>query len=378
MHNGTHVDADLRGPGPAMNASDELEPLLTALRNLRRGRRRAALITITRTRGATFRRVGTRMLVYEDGSTVCELSGGCPQRDIVTRALDAIADETPRQVRYDADSGLDVLMEMGCSGELEVLIEPLADTGTQAYVAALSACLEQRREGRLVTVYADDGDTVPTRHALWCGDELRHDGIADVALLARLRTQAQAAPVSATRTVVTTARGRFTVLVERLLPPHALIVIGSSAAARALLPLATLLGWSTMLVDIDAAHLHAATLPAGIRALCATPAELVARACPDAATAVVVMTHNLQQDADYLAALRGVPLAFVGLLGSRRRVQHVLDLATTSGMDVHAPVGLDIGSESPAEIALSIVAEIVAVSRGHQGGSLRDLTGAIH
>jgi xanthine dehydrogenase accessory factor len=359
-----------------MNAADELEPLLTALRDVQSGGRRAALITLTRTRGATFRRVGTRMLVYEDGATVCELSGGCPQRDIVAHAMQAMASGRARLVRYDEASGLDVLMEMGCGGELEVLVQPLDASSELAGMDALARCLRQRREGMLATVFAHDGEVVAPRQAVWCGGELVHDGFADEALHTALQGQLPTPPERPVSRVVTTVDGRFDVLVERVLPTPALVVIGSSTAAQALLPLAGALGWSATLVDFDAERLHAVPLPAHARAVCAQPAGLVAAVQPDAATSVVVMTHNLHKDADYLAALRGVPLAYLGLLGARGRVRRVIGLAGATDMDIHGPVGLDIGSESPSEIALSIIAEILAATRGRPGGPLRALPGA--
>lgn len=361
-----------------MNSFDELEPLLAALRGLRSGERHAALITLTRTRGATFRDVGTRMLVYEDGATVCELSGGCPQRDLIVHAMEAMSRNEVRRVRYDAESGLDVLMEMGCGGELEVMVEPLEAGSDLAFADALDACLARRREGRLATVFAQDGQARPTRHALWCEDALVHDGLADDALLDAVRERVMTMPQRPGSVEVTTGQGRFEVLVERVSPPHALVVIGSSTAARALLPLARTLGWSITLVDFDAERLDTLSLPPDIRTMCAQPDALVDAVQPDAATSVVVMTHNLHKDADYLAALREVPLAYLGLLGARGRVRRVVDLAGVEGMDIRGPVGLDIGSESPAEIALSIVAEIVAATRGRPGGPLRGRTGEIH
>ena len=361
-----------------MNGSDELQPLLAALRDLRSADRRAALITLTRTRGATFRDVGTRMLVHQDGTSVCELSGGCPQHDIMAHAREVLASGEVRRVRYDEESGLDVLMEMGCGGELDVLVEPLDGSSDLAWVEALTTCLEQRREGRLATVFARNGETLPTRHAVWCGDELLYDGIADESLRETIEGLAHGFPERPASTVVETARGRFEVLIERIPPPHALVVVGSSTAARALLPLAVSLGWPTTLVDFDAERLRDAAVPQGVRTLHAAPSGLTDALRLDAATSLVVMTHNLHKDADYLAAVSGMPLAYVGLLGARGRVKRVLELADLTDRDVHGPVGLDIGSRSPAEIALSIVAEILAVIRGRPGSPLRGLDGTIH
>src|SRR5699024_3897380 len=100
-----------------MSPAPELATLIRALRDARRGGQPAALATLTATRGAAFRHAGTRMLVHADGHVVCELSGGCPQRDIMRRALAVIASGKPELARYNADLGLDVLMEMGCGGE---------------------------------------------------------------------------------------------------------------------------------------------------------------------------------------------------------------------------------------------------------------------
>ena len=361
-----------------MNACDELMPLLDALLGVGAGDRRAALITLTRTRGPTFRDVGTRMLVFEDGETVCELSGGCPQRDLIAHAMQAMDQGTTRRVRYDTESGLDVLMEMGCGGELDALVEPLDASSDLDYVVALATCLERRREGRLATVFAHDGQARSTRHAVWCGDELLHDGLADASLLAAIRDRAGDLPPRPASDVLTTDRGQFEVLIERVPPPHALVVIGSSTTAQALLPLADMLGWTTTLVDFDASRLRAASVPRGIRALCAQPSGLVEAVQPDADTSVIVMTHHLHKDADYLAALRDVPLAYLGLLGARGRVRRVVDLADAHGLDIHGPVGLDIGAESPAEIALSIIAGILAATRRRAGGPLRGPAGGGH
>src|ERR1700729_361739 len=140
-----------------MNSAHELSTLIDALRTLRRDTQpQAALATLTRTRGSTFRRPGTRMLVFGDGRVVCELSGGCPQRDIVVRAQEVIASTLPRLIRYNADSGLDVLLEMGCGGELEVLIEPLATAHAVGFFDSLAQCLNDRRCAHMATLYCVD------------------------------------------------------------------------------------------------------------------------------------------------------------------------------------------------------------------------------
>ena len=363
-----------------MNSAQELGTLITALRALSDDAApSAALATLVRTRGSTFRRAGTRMLVLADGSVVCELSGGCPQRDIVVRALQVIADGRPRVISYNAESGLDVLMEMGCGGELEVLLEPLTQAGAIDFVEALSRCLTMRQSARMATLFAIDGAVVMPRRLLWSGDDMLYDGFDDPALVNAVADSIAAndSPRALSLRLAST-HGDIDILVEPVIPPHALIVIGSSAAARALLPVASALGWQTTLVDHDPERLRATELPAGLRAVCASPQSVRATLPLDAHSSVVVMTHNLERDVAYLAALRGSPIAYLGTLGSRERVVRMRGNGLLRGMRLHAPAGLDIGSETPEEIALAVAAEIMAVINGRSGGPLRDNEGAIH
>jgi xanthine dehydrogenase accessory factor len=363
-----------------MNSAHELSTLIAALRSLHHDdSTKAALATLMRTRGSTFRRPGTRMLVLGDGSVVCELSGGCPQRDIVARAREVMASGEPRLVRYNADSSLDVLIEMGCGGELEVFIEPLLTTHDTDFISALSRCLDARRDIHLATVFSIDDTPIMPGRLVWDETGVMHDSMRDAGLAQSIL--AQASPAWERRARMLTLpfmRGIAGVLMETISPPHALVVIGSSAAARALLPLASALGWQTTLVDNDPDRLQAGGLPAGLNTVCSTPENLLANLPLDAHSSVVVMTHNLEHDVAYLHALKNAPVAYIGALGSRDRVARMRENTALSGLHLHAPAGLDIGSETPEEIALAIAAEIMAVINRRNGGSLRDNHGAIH
>jgi len=363
-----------------VNSAHELITLIDALRSLHGADGPpAALATLTRTRGSTFRRAGTRMLVFGDGQVVCELSGGCPQRDIVLRAQEVIARGKPSLVNYNTESGLDVLMEMGCGGELEVLIEPIGLPHASDFVDALARCLEHRHRAHLATLFAINDKVVMPRRLLWCDAAIRHDDLGDTALSEAVMTAAGRHESGRARTLrIPSPAGTADVLIELIAPTHALVVIGSSAAARALLPLANALGWRTVLVDQDSQRLQAADLPTSALKVCASPATIRERLPLDTHSSVVVMTHNLEQDIAYLAALRGAPVAYLGALGSRERVGRMRHEPALRGLRLHAPAGLDIGSETPEEIALAVTAEIMAVINGRDGGPLRDNQGAIH
>jgi xanthine dehydrogenase accessory factor len=363
-----------------MNSAHELNTLIHALRRLHRdASSKAALATLTRTRGSTFRRAGTRMLVFDDGRVVCELSGGCPQRDIVARAKEVIANATPRVIQYNAQSGLDVLMEMGCGGELEVLIEPLLTIHDTDFIDTLTACFDRRQPVHMATLFAVDDEAVMPQRLLWNGHAILHDSVNDGALVDAIIESVVSNDTGRAATLrLSSPRGTADVLVEAIAPPHALVVIGSSAAARALLPLASALGWQTTLVDHDPARLNVSDLPEGLKTVCASPSSLTNALPLDAHSSVVVMTHNLEHDVAYLGALKNSPVAYLGALGSRDRVARMRDNTALAGLHVHAPAGLDIGSETPEEIALAIAAEIMAVINQRNGGSLRDNDGTIH
>jgi len=319
------------------------------------------------------------MLVMGDGSVVCELSGGCPQRDIVARAQEVMANGETRLVRYDSESGLDVLMEMGCGGELEVLIEPLTAPHALDFAGSLLHCLEARQPARLATFFALDGSPVTPRRQLSTARETVFDALADPAL-SKAVAAATAAQAASTATVVSlsTPHGVADVLIESADPRHALVVVGSSAAALALLPVASALGWQTTLVDHDPERLRALQLPARLHAICATPDQLIGAISLDQHSSVVVMTHNLERDLAYLAALSDAPVAYVGALGSRERATRMRSNPQLDRLQLHAPAGLDIGSETPQEIALAVAAEIMAVINRRGGGPLRDNEGTIH
>lgn len=353
-----------------MSSAAEWRALIDAIESLADGAS-AALATLIRTRGSTFRHAGTRMLVHADGRVVCELSGGCPQRDIVERARKVIRDGMPMCVGYNAESGLDVLMEMGCDGELEVLIEPIGRANAMAWLAPLDASLRGRRPATLATWFARDGATIAPRRALSDGTKGNASACGTLReALARPR------PERADVIAVSDAGSHDEVLLEPVQPPHALIVIGGNATAHALLRLAGILGWQTTLVDNDPRRLDVSGLSPGPATCCTEPGRLREAIAIDPQTSVVAMTHNFARDVAYLNGLEGVPLAYVGALSSRTRATRLLDELEAPGWMLHAPAGLDIGANAPEEIALAIAAEIMAVQRAREGGSLLATAGA--
>ncbi|MGQ0701341.1 MAG: XdhC family protein [Panacagrimonas sp.] len=362
-----------------MNTPQEFAPLLAGLRTLPSASG-AALATLTRTSGSTFRRAGARMLVYGDGRVVRGLSAGCPEQDIVARAREAIAADAARVVRYDREQGFDTLLEMGCGGELEVLIEPLRTAADCRFAEVIDTCLQARRCGVLATIFSLDGTCLP-RPRRWIGSqELLFDELQDPELsqqVGELAASLTARDKPTTRSFVT-KHGRVEALIEHLQPVCAALLFGVNASALALARTLAQLGWTVTLIDHRAERPPNESLPDGVRWL-QCPAGQVATALQfDHRTFAVVMTHNLERDIEYVHALRTAPLAYLGAIGARRRAASMFEATGLRAPQLRAPAGLDIGSETPEEIALAIAAEMLAVANDTSGGALSATREPIH
>jgi xanthine/CO dehydrogenase XdhC/CoxF family maturation factor len=363
-----------------MNSAAEFQRLLAGVRTVEAGNfaQRVALATIVRTHGSTFRRAGASMLVHEDGRVVCALSGGCPEQDIIKRARAAIASDRPEIARYNDESAGDLLFEAGCGGELDVLIEPLARPSDIQFFDVLAQLHAQRRSGFIATAYAQRGKalTPRPRRLIW------HDAVAwsdfDDAQLSDAIMAIGAAMPASTRALVQSldgAAGRFDILFEGVRPVHALIIVGANPIAAALANCAGQLSWKTVVVD---QRELATKLPAETLFIRSSPATVLQNIPLDVHSSAVVMTFNVERDIEWLSALAQAPLAYLGAIGSRERAARMHATVTNRHTPLHAPAGLDVGSETPEEIALAVSAEILAVLNAREGLSLGKSAMTIH
>jgi xanthine/CO dehydrogenase XdhC/CoxF family maturation factor len=331
----------------------------------------AALATITRTAGSTFRHAGSRMLVHADGEVVCALSGGCPHRDIVERAKSVISEGRAQLARYNRESSFDVLMEMGCGGELEILIEPLSDSQDTRFLHVIAQMHERREPGFMATVFARNGVAVrPLR--LVNGSNQMWSAFEDVQMSQRLVALGVGADLhfSASTQYMQDANGSLDVLIERLQLPQVLILIGINAVSLALAEFAAALGWRGVLVDHRTGSDIPTELPGGISVMHASPNDLLGRIPADAHCAALVMTFDVEHDLAYLRALAQAPMGYLGAIGSRARAARMRTAVAGGKIPLNAPAGLDLGAENPQEIALAIAAEILAHCNERSVGSL--------
>ena len=325
---------------------------------------RLVLATVMSVEGSVYRGAGARMVVHANGATVGAVSGGCLEADVVARTPDVLAAGAPELLRYDTRTTDDVLLGlgMGCQGIIELLLEPLSGSSlTDA--AAYYARIARRREpvSLLTLVRTIDGVAIGSRLLV---DDAGRPLEGDVALMGLSEHVAR----------------------EDIAPTISLVICGGGTDAIPLARLAKDLGWHVAVVDHRAAFTTTERFAGADALVCVNltheNAKLGEHVVIDGRTMAVVMAHSAVHDGAYLRAMLDAGAAYVGVLGPRRRTLELLGLSAAGDAQVpssvHSPAGLDLGAETPEEIALSIVAEIAAVSRARAGGMLRERRGPIH
>lgn len=300
--------------------------------------------TVVATRNSAPRPVGSKLIIREDGSLEGSVSGGCIESDVVIAAQEVRETGEPRLVTYGITDDMAFGVGLPCGGEIDVFVEPLRE-----------------HEGDVVlTVIAGAG----------VGERL-HDPDLERAALRRGRSHVmQVADRS--------------VFADVVADPPRLFVYGAVDTAEALCAAATLLGWRTVVADARPRFATAERLPSADEILVLWPEEALAHVAPDAATAVVVLTHDDKFDLPLVEGALRTDAFYVGWLGSRRNQERRRGLLREAGIAeddldrVSGPSGLDIGADSPAETALSMLAEILAVRSGRSGGRLRESRTRIH
>ena len=330
-------------PPPNTLADPTLE---TALTWAREGRG-AALATVLQTWGSAPRPVGSQLAISGAGEIAGSVSGGCVEGAVVVEALEALEDGGPRVLTYGVSNDEAFAVGLACGGTICVLVEPVG-AGAQALPLGVLERLAEARLARRAVACVTDLESWERR--LLTPEE------ADPDLAARFR---------ADRSGLSEDGQTFTAIHN---PPLRLVVVGAVHIAQPLVAMARLAGFDPFLVDpreaFGAPHRF--------------PGETISHDWPDAAltahgldarTAVVTLTHDPKlDDPALLVALRS-PAFYVGSLGSSRthakRVARLAEAGVTEAeiARLHAPVGLPIGARSPAEIAVAILAQIVAVLR---------------
>ena len=317
-----------------------------AILELWRDCERAVLATVVSVKGSAYRRAGARMILSADGRSAGVINGGCLDADLWARARQTMETDAAQLAIYDTTSSQDIVfgLGLGCRGVVKILVEPIHD-------------LSWLCDETVVAVEFENEENLGTR-------------VGDASFSERPQ-------------IIQTAMGRA--FVERLESPQALLIFGAGADAAPLAQMGEVLGWDVRVIDPRAPH---PARPVHLQSTFVAPENLGELEIPHGA-ACALMTHNFLHDLEILKRVLGSGARYIGVLGPRRRTDELLEKlggeTLTPGIvptpaqlaKLHAPIGLDLGAETPAEIALSIVAEIQKTAREKSGVSLREL-GSIH
>ncbi len=375
----------------------ELRNIVRAYESLEAGEC-AILATLVRVEGSTYRRPGARMLVLPYDRSIGLISGGCLEGALLERAQQVRASGRPQIAHYDSTADEDILwgLGLGCAGIVDVLIERI-DRNYSGGLDFLTLCLRERRAGALVTVVSEGTPDAPLglHWRRFAGDVLTPVaggagarppwidrwthllGEASTRVLVGERTEAVLLPGPA---------GPVELLIEYYPPAPRLMIFGAGPDAVPLVRLADELGWDPWVIDPRASFARPERFPEATHVIACKPGDVAAQIPLDRGVATVVMTHNYLHDREILRALLVSPVSYIGALGPKRRTEDLLAELREEGVapteerreTLFGPAGLDIGADSPEQIALAILAEVQAVWAGRPGGWLRDRKGPIH
>lgn len=313
----------------------------------------AALATVVQTWGSAPRPAGSQLAISGAGQIMGSVSGGCVEGAVVTEAIEAIADGRPRLLTFGVSDDQAFAVGLACGGTIRVLVEPVAAAAdappTDALPEAMLADLVAARAARRAMAYLVHPETWARRLSAGPGDAMED------AILARLRADRSGIEEN----------GWFIAIHN---PPLRMAVVGAVHIAQALMPMARACGYDATLIDPRETFAAAARFPHET-IVQDWPDEALASFGMDARTAVVTLTHDPKLDDPAIIAALASPVFYLGCLGSARTHAKRLERLRAAGiMDadiarIHAPVGLDIGAKSPAEIAVSIMAQITQVLR---------------
>jgi len=330
------------------------------------------------------------MLMTKEGGMTGSISGGCLEGDVFEHAKKVMESGQPVLVSYDTSSDDDLVwgLGLGCSGVVHVLIESL-QTG-QHYLSFLSDCVRLERSGVLATVFRVEGNlNVKVGSRLVLPENGNSTNDIDHAELAALILQDARVALYSSRSSgkeYQLSVGSAEVFLEVIQPDIPLLIFGAGHDAIPLVRFAKQLGWNVTVVDSRAAFVSKDRFPEADGLILSDPEEVRKNISVDPRSVVVLMTHNYAHDRNILRELAHVRVRYLGVLGPKKRTEMLFDdlFKERAVPDdewlgrVYSPVGLDIGAETPEEIALSIVGEIQAVLAGRSGGVLRSRKGPIH
>lgn len=354
--------------------------MVSALGSAIDGSGQLALATVVRTRGSTPRKKGARLLIDPVGGARGTVGGGCGEAEVFVRAQRVLATGVPELVEVNLleDEGWE--SSSICGGLLDVWVERFSAHKSEPFLSAALASIEAGGAAVAATILAtEEAGSVGARAV--CPVQLGAEGKmeAPVSLVApgcpfarkdleeefRGVLHESALPAGHSGLMLVGAAGsRF--WVESLMPRPELVVVGAGHVGAALARMASLAGFAVVVLEDRVAFAHPERLPGVDRILVGNPEALLQELPPHPLRHIVLVTRGHRMDARCLAVAAELPAVYRGMIGSRRRVRRIREELTAAGVSaaaldaLDAPIGLEIGAETPGEIAVAILAEIIA------------------
>lgn len=367
----------------------EIQEILQAYETATAQNKSTALATVVHVEGSSYRRPGARMLVTEDGALTGAISGGCLEGDALKKALHVMQKQKPMLVTYDTNDEDDAKfgLGLGCNGIIQVLIEPLLNDDDNSAIRFLQMLTEKRQKAVLVTLFSLLDKKEPQIGTCLLYNETGelksksnnfHEQLISDASEAFTRNQ------SSFKNYIGPSQ-QVSSFIEMIQPPVSLVIIGAGNDVMPLVQMADILGWQSIVTDGRPAYASKERF-ANCQVLVSQPENVLKHISIDDRTAFLLMTHNYNYDMAMLPLLLERNVSYVGMLGPKKKKERILNELAEKGIVftngqlavLHSPVGLDIGAETPEEIALSIMSEIKSVFAGKEPVSLRNNADTIH
>jgi xanthine/CO dehydrogenase XdhC/CoxF family maturation factor len=370
----------------------EIREIINAYNKASKNKKRLALATLVNLNGSSYRRPGARMIVDEEGQLTGAISGGCLEGDALRKAVFCIHTQTPKLVVYDTSDEEDATIgiQLGCSGIIQVLFEPIDETDPLNPIELLKKAIQKRQNTVLVTLYASKikkGDTVGTSMLLEDSGKFHNNSTFQLVPETLMQDIKETLTVKKSTFKSYQHNDKtFNAFLSFISPPVSLVIVGAGNDAIPLQSIAETLGWEVTIVDGRHTYAKLKRFSSACQIIVSKPEQVLQQIPMDEKTVFVLMTHNYNYDYAILKALLGENVPYIGALGPKKKLDNMIKdlqaenifLNERQKNILYGPIGLEIGAETPAEIALSITAEIMSVMNNKKGGSLRNLSTEIH
>jgi len=370
----------------------ELDYIIAQYESLKTLETRSILATVVHVEGSSYRRAGARMLVDEFGNITGAISGGCLEGDALRKALHALHQQKNKLITYDTSDEDDAVIgaQLGCNGIIQVLFEPLDYEDNLNPCELLKSLIEQKVAFAIVVQFNLDRSKEQSGTVLLIDENLKYRG-------KRLENEVVTLILEQAQVTFQDKRSNFAefsmdgetqhLFIQNYQTPIKLVIVGAGNDAQILAQQGDLLGWEVIVTDGRPTHANKERFASSCQVIVTKPEQTLENIEIDQRSCFVLMSHNYNYDLAVLKLLLTKDqIPYIGILGPLKKYQRMqndleserIRLSDENINKIHAPIGLEIGAETPAEIGLSILSEIQAVLTKTSARPLREKLEPIH